>query len=272
MNVDTTSRMINNIWNQYQTYIQFTNLNDDANSTKCLADTHGPKAARYCADGGVYYLQSMAVTEGIPMTAKPYAYDSLQDVNLPVQIQPWWIPAASSKVYQQYHMMDDFSDVNSFTDSISALVADGVNPVASLMGQLPGEWTLRVCDGGYNYFGWDYVTGNWGGDNNETDPWKNSVGDTYQVPHQWVPCACGFQGNETALFYNQSNILALGEAAINLIRQSCQTTMSANNNQGFLQINSGMPSNNEITLGVGQTLTMTPTSAPPVRSDPPRFV
>lgn len=87
MTTDTTSRMINNIWQQYHIYVQFTNLNDDADKTKCRQDTHGPYASRYCADGGVYYLQSLNIedTLGYPNVEKPYSYDKLSTLPQPIQ-------------------------------------------------------------------------------------------------------------------------------------------------------------------------------------------
>ena len=89
MTTDTTSRMINNIWQQHNTYVQFKNLNDDADKIQCRQDTHGPLASRYCADGGVYYLQSLNIedTVGYPNVEKPYSYDKLS--TLPQPIEPW---------------------------------------------------------------------------------------------------------------------------------------------------------------------------------------
>ena len=53
--------------------------------------------------------------------------------------------------------------------------------------------------------------------------------------------------------------------------QSCQHTMSLNNNQGFLGVEGGVPGDNKIEMWPGHTLTMTPTSAKPTTS-PVRFV
>ena len=122
--------------------------------------------------------------------------------------------------------------------------------------KLPGEWTLAVCDGGENYYGWDWETNTW---NNQTDP----VNGRQTVDHSWIPCACGYQGNETALFYNQSGITTLSSDDQYKIYDNCQLTMSYNNNQGFLNLNGGMPANNIIKMSPGHTLTMTPTSATP---------
>ena len=83
--IDTTSKMINQIFQQYQAYVQFTDLGDDASGTKCKMDTHGPEAARYCADGGVYYVKAMTENGNVPNSAMPYGYSGLDGVN----IQPW---------------------------------------------------------------------------------------------------------------------------------------------------------------------------------------
>ena len=69
-----------------------------------------------------------------------------------------------------------------------------------------------------------------------------------KINHQWVPCACGFQGNETMQFYNITGIAA--NLNMDNIAVSCGRSMRENNNQGYLQINGGMPSNNEITFGL----------------------
>ncbi|KAL2051070.1 hypothetical protein ABVK25_008664 [Lepraria finkii] len=134
--IDTTSKMINQIFQQYQTYVQFTDLGDDASGTKCKTDTHGPDTARYCADGGVYYVKAMTENGNIPNSAMPYGYSGLVGVN----IQPWWISAASSKVYRRYHLTFNSSDVNAFTDTLGDLLASNVNSIKDLIGQLPGEW------------------------------------------------------------------------------------------------------------------------------------
>ena len=138
--------------------------------------------------------------------------------------------------------------------------------------------TLPVCDGGKNYYGWDYVTMAWKSVNNQTKPAignggvHRAGGWPLQVPHQWVPCACGFRGNERKTFNNASSIAKLGGGFFGLALQSCDTTMAQNNNQGFLQLNGGQPPNHKITLAEGYTYTMTEKSAPPVQSDPPPFV
>ena len=79
MSNDVLARMLNNIFAQYQTYIQFTDLGDGDSQSKCKADTHGPQKSKYCADGGVYYVQS--IQKGIrgPQADMPYAYSHLEE-------------------------------------------------------------------------------------------------------------------------------------------------------------------------------------------------
>ena len=137
-------------------------------------------------------------------------------------------------------------------------------------GQLipPPIRTLPVCNGGTNYYGYDWSSG----PNNATDPLTTHTptGDQIiQLPHQWVPCACGFQGNETVLFYNKTDIAK--DFHMSDMTQSCQHTMSLNNNQGFLGVEGGVPGDNKIEMWPGHTLTMTPTIAKPTTS-PVRFV
>ena len=85
-----------------------------------------------------------------------------------------------------------------------------------------------------------------------------------RTDHQWVPCACGFQGNETMQFYNNTGIAA--KLNMEIIVMSCSRSMAENNNQGYLQINGGMPPSNEITFDSSYTITMTPTKAKPTTS------
>ena len=96
----------------------------------------------------------------------------------------------------------------------------------------------------------------YGGPSNAHSPWK------------YTPCACGYQGNETAQFYNTTG---MQEIASN-VAGGCEFVMSSNNNQGFLQLRGGPPPNGEITIGPGNTYTMTASVAPPVVTDPPFIV
>lgn len=59
-------------------------------TTNCMADLHGPQDSKYCADGGVYYLQSIGFSGqgqlSRPNTKKPYGYDSLGSVGLDASV------------------------------------------------------------------------------------------------------------------------------------------------------------------------------------------
>jgi len=58
-----------------------------------------------------------------------------------------------------------------------------IEDLPSMVGRLPGEWSLPVCDQGKNTWGGDYT--------NNGDPGQGtSIG--------YLPCACGWQGNTTA--------------------------------------------------------------------------
>lgn len=92
--------------------------------------------------------------------------------------------------------------------------------------------------------------------------------------HQWVPCGCGYQGNETELWWagmggkNMSRVTQLD------IMGSCQRTMDMNNNQGWLNLNGGPPSSGKIVFDSTALMSITykATSATPVPQNPPWYV
>ncbi|MCJ1280345.1 hypothetical protein MMC21_008172 [Puttea exsequens] len=272
MSNDVLARMLNNIFAQYQTYIQFTDLGDGDSQSKCKADTHGPQKSKYCADGGVYYVQS--IQKGIrgPQADMPYAYSHLEENG----IIPFWMAAASAKVYREYGIGTTFDDPTAFDASISEIIADGPDNIATYMGQLPGEWTLPVCNGGGNYYGWDWVTGEWkstGNNPNGTDTIYNEPGlegTPVSIEHIWTPCACGFQGNETHLFWNQTGALdKMSEADMDSVLETCRFGMESNNNQGWLQLDGGPPHDGTVVFDDKHTLTYTSVAGTPT---PGRFV
>ena len=69
-----------NIWNN--------RLNDDKNGTKCQADQSGVQDTKYCADGGVYYLNSWLVGKGSYVTG-PKGWDKLNktEYNLTAEVR-----------------------------------------------------------------------------------------------------------------------------------------------------------------------------------------
>ncbi|KAL9126160.1 MAG: hypothetical protein Q9175_007960 [Cornicularia normoerica] len=244
----------------------------EGSTTKCEADLHGPQSSKYCADGGVYYLQSLSFSHAgaqvRPNTGGPYGYESLSSVG----IEAKWICASSAKLYRQYGFNMDYTDVFAFTSAVSSMIADNLGNGQGLIGQLPGEWSLPVCDGGKNYYGRDYTirNGNWSTGAEDDSAFTNVI-----VTHEWVPCACGYQGNETSLFQQAANFWDMSWQKQVAVQKSCQRIMTYNNNQGFLNLNGGPPPSQTVDYsGYHSALEISyqPTSAAPVPQNPPWLV
>ena len=128
-----------------------------------------------------------------------------------------------------------------------------------------------MCDGGKNYYGRDYtISGGNYSTGSESDAAFNSNG-----PHEWVPCACGYQGNETSLFYQAANIWSLSWADQVIVKDSCEKTMRYNNNQGFLGISGGPPPSHTIDYSganSGLEISFSPATNTPVPQNPPWYV
>ena len=94
------------------------------------------------------------------------------------------------------------------------------------------------------------------------------------VLHEWVPCGCGYQGNETALWW--AGMYGSNMSTVNqkLIVGSCQKTMAMNNNQGWLNLNGGLPASGKIIFSSEKYMTITykETSATPVAQNPAWYV
>ena len=96
----------------------------------------------------------------------------------------------------------------------------------------------------------------------------------HETLHQWVPCGCGYQGNETALWWaGMSGVNMSRITQLDLIG-SCQRTMAMNNNQGWLNLNGGPPSSGKIIFDSEKEMSITykATSATPVPQNPPWYV
>lgn len=75
---DLIQRGINLLWSGTKTWVTFVDLNDDAQQTKCWADTNGWQASKYCADGGVYYLYFFKETGNLNgYVTYPYGADQM---------------------------------------------------------------------------------------------------------------------------------------------------------------------------------------------------
>ena len=56
--IEIISRAVNELWKigtSNKRWVLFVDLQDDDQTSKCLADQTGPQNLKYCADGGVYY-------------------------------------------------------------------------------------------------------------------------------------------------------------------------------------------------------------------------
>lgn len=77
---------------------------------------------------------------------------------------------------------------------------------------------MAVCDGGHNYYGYDWSASSRTIANGGLEEDK-AFGGTI---HEWVPCGCGFQGNETALFWSAMGGTNLSSVTQLEIIGSCQ--------------------------------------------------
>lgn len=185
------------------TYVSYTFLDDDVNATKCLGpspapsgtalagDTNGPPSARYCADGGVYYLNKLLDDEiHEAEIVAPNGFSSLTNFG----IYPYFPTSGSARAYRalnpdssQTPVYDTPAAEAAYNAYVADLVTNQTGDLVSLIGQTPGSWNLPVCDQGYNTWTFD---------------WSKSGG--LQLTDQddlAMPCACGHQGSGTANFY-----------------------------------------------------------------------
>ncbi len=220
---DILSRVINNVWRGYPTYVSFTDLADDANHSKCTADKYGPQGAKYCADGGVYYLNNYVSSPG--GLGKPNGYDEL----VPHGIDPVKIVQASAQAYRAKGIITGTPPISVFDQVANSEVLQEIGDGSGedLLGSLPGEWTLPVCDQGTNHWVIDYETGSAFDD----------VGN--------LPCACGVNGKETADFLTAANFGASAYvfAGWPTLRNQCSSLLHENNDgsPGWSGINGGPP-------------------------------
>ena len=96
-------RSLNADFTSANTYISYTSLDDDVDATKCFGaddspgDMNGPRGIRYCADGGVYYLNKLSDTDiNSAKIGPPNGFDSVTNFG----IYPWFPPVA-----QQEHIV-----------------------------------------------------------------------------------------------------------------------------------------------------------------------
>ena len=173
------------------------------NATKCFGadpapsgttdpgDKNGPPSTKYCADGGVYYLNKLSETEiNTVKIEAPNGFDSLTNFGM----YPWFPSSGSARAYRAVNPDASKTPVYDTPDAeaayngyVSDFAANQTGDLIDLIGQTPGSWSLPVCDQGFNTWTFDYT--NTGG---------------LQLPDidtLALPCACGHQGSGTKNFY-----------------------------------------------------------------------
>ena len=221
---DILSRVINSVWRDYPTYVSFTDLADDSDGSKCKADKVGPQGAKYCADGGVYYLMNY-VNTNVASLGKPNGYDDLSSHG----IDPVKIVTASAEAYRAKGIIVGNPPINAFDDVANKIVLEKIGDGSGddLLGSLPGEWTLPVCDQGKNHWVIDYET---------ASPFDDAGN---------LPCACGVNGKETSDFLTAANFGASAYvfAGWPTLRNQCSSLLNTPtaDNPGWSGINGGPP-------------------------------
>ena len=203
------------------TYVSYTFLDDDVNATKCLGpnpapsgvknpgDQNGPPSTKYCADGGVYYLNKLPDNSNI-LPVAPNGFDSL----LSFGIFPWFPTSGSARAYRalnpdasQTPVYDTPEAEAAYNAFVADFAANRTGQLLDLIGQTPGSWSLPVCDQGFNTWTFD---------------WSNSGGLDVAGSDVSLPCACGHLGSGTANFYKT---LKFSYQSMSTIASSCETLL-----------------------------------------------
>ena len=156
---------------------------------------------------------------------KPNGYDEL----VPHGIDPVKIVQASAQAYRAKGIITGTPPISAFDQVANSQVLQEIGDGSGedLLGSLPGEWTLPVCDQGTNHWVIDYETGSAFDD----------VGN--------LPCACGVNGKETADFLTAANfgVSAYVFAGWPTLRNQCSSLLHENNDgsPGWSGINGGPP-------------------------------
>ncbi|CAF9929561.1 hypothetical protein IMSHALPRED_007939 [Imshaugia aleurites] len=242
LSADIISREINGLWRTTgaNTYISYTFLDDDVNSTKCFGtspapsatggpgDQNGPASTRYCADGGVYYLNKLSQTDANTATiAAPNGFDSLLNFG----IYPYFPSSGSARAYRAVNPDSSLTPVYdtpgaeaAYNAYVGNFVVNNTANLMNLIGQTPGTWSLPVCDQGYNTWTYD---------------WSNAGGLQLADPDDFaMPCACGYQGTGTASFYA---LLSFTPQTISWIASACATLL--------LNVAEGLPATTTANIG-----------------------
>ena len=186
--------------------------NAATSATPDPGDKNGSPSTKYCADGGVYYLNKLSQTDAeTAQIAAPNGFPSLTNFG----IYPWFPTSGSARAYRavnpdssQTPVYDTPNAEAAYNAYVSNFAANQTGNLMDLIGQTPGSWSLPVCDQGYNAWTFD---------------WTNTGG--LQLADQddlALPCACGHQGTGTANFYAT---LHIESQVMQWIASMCETLL-----------------------------------------------
>lgn len=126
----------------YNVYASYTYLDDDADGTKCLADKTGALYTQWCADAGVYYLNSLNFPAEAPSLVAPNGFKSMTTYGL----FPWWPTSGSAKAYRALNadstvppVYDGDGADPAYTNYITTFASNNTANLLELMGQAPGS-------------------------------------------------------------------------------------------------------------------------------------
>ncbi|KAL6716175.1 hypothetical protein ACLMJK_005741 [Lecanora helva] len=207
LTVEILSRSIDALWKtppSNKMWVHFVDLDDDRQTmSKCLADSSGPGATKYCDDGGVYYTYNY-IEDGhkTGYVSYPWGGDQLQ-ANLNINLT--WVAEASAKTYRlaKRNNLDPFNFPSSA--STHAFLAEAVHnddtaqlALLNQAGRYPGSWTLPVCDSSTwgARWNWDYTNPDYdkGFDRTRFMPGDSPLSKKHKTH---PPCLCGPSGGES---------------------------------------------------------------------------
>ena len=163
--LSTVSVSVDNNITSANTYVSYTFLDDDVNATKCLGptpapsgvkdpgDKNGPPSSKYCADGGVYYLNKLSETDiNTAQITNPNGFDSIINFGM----YPWFPTSGSARAYRalnpdssQTPVYDTPEAEEAYNAYVANFAANRTGELMDLIGQTPGSWSLPVCDRTY---------------------------------------------------------------------------------------------------------------------------
>ena len=185
---------------------------------------------------------------------EPHGWSSMQTFGL----WPYWPTAGSANGYNAMNPDRNVEppiivpgDDKAYSDWITSYVNENTYDMLALLGTAPGEWTLPVCDQGYNFWTFD---------------WSNSGGLEFDPKTLYypTPCACGHKGTGTEAFYkalgvDSDRLITVLSTCKNMLLNIDPSLPKKAQYLGWNAISGGKPAS--IVYGDGYTLTA-PTADP----------